>query len=148
MNIDEMSEQEKSVVLAKLCGWLYTEMRQTAPEKTEREYIIWNGPETKEPWGILNLSDRVWLDMTKNMYNPANMALAWKVLNWASSKSDIEIDNYSFPYTLDQATEIIFEGEYDGNDIPLWKMPPAEAQRLWLDKILELAIEAGMVTND
>jgi hypothetical protein len=68
-----------------------------------------------------------------NLYDPANMPLAWRVLNWA----------YDLPQIEDQ-------GRHD-HFIKWWReanlntKPPADAQRLWLDKILELAVEAGII---
>lgn len=64
-----------------------------------------------------------------NLYHPQNMCIAWKVLNYAHGKT---------------------VGYF--NDMPLVigrladeTMIPYEAQRAWLDKILELANEAGML---
>ena len=65
------------------------------------------------------------------------MALAWRVLNWAT-----DIDG---PWTFAIAKgDFELEGWLFSN--PIWKK--ADAQRLWLDKILELAIEAGIVAEE
>ena len=89
--VPPMSDREKSVILARLCGW-----------------------------AIREGSDR-------SLYDPANMALAWRVLNWAGEV---------FELTIFWSVSDLFES------------PPAVAQRAWLDKILELATGAGMVEND
>jgi hypothetical protein len=79
-----------------------------------------------------------------NLYDPENMALAWRVLNWAAKKFHYG-DSYSAGYRIDDwiMDEPIVKGDGAYN---IWDLPPAEAQRAWLDKILELAIEAGLTT--
>ena len=70
-----------------------------------------------------------WEFTTPNLYevddddNPIHMPLAWRVLNWA---------------------ETMFPPDY----MLAHGLPPADAQRLWLDKILELAIEAGIIEEE
>jgi hypothetical protein len=68
-----------------------------------------------------------------NLFDPAKMALAWRVLNWAED------------YAHDTSTKLHL-GWMGFLPESLFQMKPADAQRAWLDKILELAIEAGMVT--
>ena len=67
----------------------------------------------------------------RNLYYPANMALAWLVHLWGL---DIVDAVGSWKYVSWWENMAIF-GEDD-------------AQRLWLDKVLELAIEAGLVEVD
>jgi hypothetical protein len=55
------------------------------------------------------------------------MPLAWRVLNWAHETA----------LCRDYADGV-------GKILHFWS-PSADAQRAWLDKILELAIEAGLV---
>ena len=64
------------------------------------------------------------------------MLLAWRVLNWAID-SDLSA----------RARADVMALFYVDKPSAL-EMSPAEAQRAWLDKILELAIEAGMVAGD
>jgi hypothetical protein len=59
-----------------------------------------------------------------DLYAPENMALAWRVLNWAWN--DLVI-NFWFKH------------------MDFGRIPPTEAQAAWLDKILELAIETGLI---
>lgn len=124
MNIDEMSEQEKSVMLARLVGW---EVNQN------------NSPVGQ----IFIYYDRPRSNAIANLYDTANMALAWRVLNWF----------WAFCKPLETPQQVTMWDGYHA-DLILWMidygssyedMPPAEAQAAWLDKILELAIEAGMV---
>lgn len=65
--------------------------------------------------------------------NPHLMGWAWRVLNWA-------FDTLTPP--LHAETERRYDAICEKVE---WWLPPAEAQAAWLDKILELAIEAGMV---
>ena len=73
----------------------------------------------------------------KNLYAPANMALAWRVLNWSLGKnSDIKEDVMMAVFDVDGWRCAIHD---------LLRVTPEKAQRAGLDKILSLAIEAGMV---
>ena len=116
MRIDDLSDQEKTVMLARLCGW----GASTALGGTSYESIF------------IYTQDN---ERCVNLYDPANMALAWRVLNhvWSYQHlSDNQIVTWSYVigYAIDGST------------------PPADAQRTWLDMILSLAIEAGMVEID
>ncbi len=66
-----------------------------------------------------------------NLYNPNNMDLAWTVLNYFE---DLDMSTPSLNWRL---------FEYPLRTLAC-ESPPV-AQRLWLDKILSLAIEAGIV---
>ena len=112
MRIDELSDQEKTVMLARLCRW-----------------------------AIKNDGGRTWVTCqdeaysTTNLYQPIFMMLAWRVLNhvWSYqhlSENQIVTWSYAIGYAIDGS------------------IPPADAQRTWLDMILSLAIEAGMVADD
>ena len=68
-----------------------------------------------------------------NYYHPSNMSQAWQVMNWAVK--NLNIPNHHF-----QLREMV-------NDISFFTQPPSEAQRVWLDKILALTIEAGMIQD-
>ncbi len=70
------------------------------------------------------------------LYDEEFMADAWRVLNWWTE------DEADRPWA--QWAE--FSGFWE--DGFLTQLPAADAQRLWLDKILELAIEAGMIELD
>lgn len=113
MNIDGLSDQDKSVMLARAMGW------KIGHDKP----VLFRVPESNSDtfWG--------WFD---NLYDVGLMALAWRVLNWAYREDKIfslAIDVYEF-----------------GSHFLEWAPKTAlEAQRLWLDKILEMAIEVGLV---
>ena len=112
MRIDELSDQEKTVMLARLCGW-----------------------------DIKSDGGRTWVTCqdeaysTTNLYQPIFMLLAWRVLNWA-------IENLpKFMRTIEENFLCI-------GVLPYFGITPENAQRAWLDRILSLAIEAGMVEGD
>jgi len=69
--------------------------------------------------------DHGW-ELVEDFYSPENMHLAWRVLNWAARH---------FPYIY----------EWWEESIDMLEKSPTDAQRLWLDEILEFAIEAGIV---
>ena len=123
MTMDNLTPQQKSVMLAKAMGWevwnQHGVMTFRPPEGLDPELFREN------TIGIVDL------------YHPANMALAWRVLNWAMSP-------HHSPWVFALAVGD-FELEGFLYEAELWKIPPADAQRLFLDKILELAIEAGIV---
>jgi len=111
---DNLSDEQKSVMLAKAMGWQVVE-------------------HNKRRCTIGHIGERIGvIDYPFNLYAPANFALAWKVLNWATE------------YGRKNNEEMVLWWM----DVLLCNYPPADAQRLWLDKILELAIEAGLVEVD
>ena len=64
---------------------------------------------------------------TTNLYQPVFMFLAWRVLNWVQTNMD-RAARRDLSYIVMDFTAT-----------------PAAAQRAWLDKVLSLAIEAGML---
>lgn len=69
----------------------------------------------------------------RNLYAPANMAMAWRVLNWAA------ISKISAKFS---------EWWYEVAVSTFHHLEPNVAQRAWLDKILTLAIDAGMIPKE
>lgn len=68
-----------------------------------------------------------------SLYDPVYMALAWKVLNWANNSffgGDTRLDQWHWWHDFVADMRLL---------------PPAAAQRAWLNKVLTLAIEAGMI---
>jgi len=115
MQVDEMSDREKSVMLAKAMGWAVGKFSGHTPLfGLPSDYGV----------GVID-----WYD---DFYDPANMALAWRVLNWATTRMKTP-ELYKFLHWHIHSLAMI---------------GPADAQRLWLDKVLELAIEAGLVEVD
>lgn len=116
MKIDELSDQEKTVMLARLCGWIIKE----------------DGSKT---W--VTCQDEAY--STTNLYQPIFMLLAWRVLNWAGA-------NFNKARPGDWRGAMY--GSRHSTISELVGLSPADAQRAWLDRILSLAIEAGMVEDD
>lgn len=107
--MNDMSDREKSVLLAKAMRWYVTVHDKRC--------------------AISSLGERLGVtDYPLNLYDPENMALAWRVLN-----------HFSW---VDIALKIVLQDTVK-NSI---HDDPADAQRLWLDKVLELAIEIGIIT--
>ena len=122
--MDNLTDQEKSVLLAKAMGW----------------YQVDYEPIMGARWQAPNKPEQYWLN-PPNLYVTVNMSLAWRVLNWAAKQEAI-ISLGIFTWWYEQDSPRIYGGE-----APL-VLPPADAQRAWLDKILELAIEAGIIGTE
>ena len=119
---NELSDQEKSVMLAKAMGvdWRIIPL-------SEFDDIYADSAET-----VILDPDNVLIGYG-TLYDPANMALAWRCHLWAWRHVDI--------YTRYR--------NWWRHHTEMSPMGKPDAQRLWLDKILELAIEAGLIeVND
>lgn len=132
MNTEGMNDNEKSVMLAKLCGWI-------RPAGDCYKPGLWIIEVPSLPmWSIAHFWKTEPLDLPDfDFYHPANMELAWRVLDWGLKVKPTD------------PTGSIHEPSRFHNKLRAW-MPMylwgnPKAQRLWLDKILSLAIEAGMV---
>ena len=121
MNINEMSGQEKSVLLAKAMG-LEIEPHFAHPH----DIFIKIPPEWDYEWELL-----------EGDFYTAPMGIAWRVLNWANEQ---HAPDPREEYIADDIQEYMrFYGPW------LSILPPEEAQKNILDQILTLAIEAGLV---
>ena len=116
---------EKSAMLMKAMGWHQEEgvERGWIPDIHDAECDEVELPSLYELYG----------EWPIDLYQPVTMALAWRVLNWA----------YGCPTYESGALGLVPYGHILGE---LVFNPPAEAQAAWLDKVLELAIAAGLVT--
>lgn len=132
----EAGQREASVMLARLMGLapqLFSDVCNFYHEDTYDIFVSiyphgwYHGMTEDEAWKYF-----------PNLYNPANMALAWQVLNWAFNNLPGDTGQSQVFFDFLNAREY-WEQEF------LWSMPPAAAQRAWLDKILALASEAGML---
>lgn len=130
---DNLTDEQKSMMLAKAMEW-YVESNGAG----DIVYLDSNG--------LVIVGDFTYFDLATapNLYDPANMALAWRVLNWAMTLPEIERpmknwlgDNWR---KTDQDNNTIFA--------PGWwflaSLAPQDAIREILDAVLELAIEAGI----
>ncbi|HKI69066.1 MAG TPA: hypothetical protein VKA67_05715 [Verrucomicrobiae bacterium] len=113
-----MNDAEKSAALLRLAGLVET--------VDGTEYVrIWY----QLDGGINRLVPLAWVDLYKEKY----ISVAWKVMNWAMKTfGDNQVKSFY---------------EWAGY-VGLFEIPPAEAQRRWLDKILPLAVEAGMIPEE
>ena len=135
MNVSEMSDRKKSVMLARLCGWQYRTDGVTYSWYSSDDVLDENGFAYHE-WQRTGTWEFSVIPL--NLYDPANMALAWRVLNWAMGQN-FWMDSVG-GYFSDGVWQIIGNEETS-------LLPPADAQRAWLDMVLTLATEAGMVTK-
>lgn len=124
MDIKDFTDIEKSVILAKLCGW---EVRE---EDTRAGIRIW-------------IKASNYRHATTDLYKPEFMALAWQVLNWAWYKI-ITVRNSKNTLTHMDSMMFYITEFCMGND-DLFAMASEEAQRRWLDEILKLSIEQGLI---
>ena len=123
----EGKEREKSLILAKAMGWEFESdcPRGFIPTLMDSEFQPVELPCPDEDYG----------QGYPDLYHPRNMALAWRGLGWWSSVVDIGDDDIYFQWRgwVDSVLVDDFLGK-------------SEAQAAWLDKVLELAIAAGLVT--
>lgn len=130
MNITELNEQEKSAMLAKVCKWKISYIGNH-----NEKLLVSTGA------GVAGFDDY----QDGNLYDPANMALAWRVLNFVYYCG---IDSLLYTVDENEARGDFAQAwlDYWDGDLPhIYELSPQAAQTAWLDKILELAIEAGMV---
>jgi hypothetical protein len=114
IKIDEMTDQEKSVMLARLMGWPVQEDGWIYPDN----YTV-------------SLRDLYAIDQYGN---PKRFALAWRVLNWFKGLEAGSLPEKPFFYSWGK-----FEESMKLN------LNAADSLHLWLDTVLETAIEAGLV---
>ena len=115
--MNDMSE-EKSVLLAKATGvdWRIIPISDfDSIYEDSAEVVILDSNDILVGHGTL--------------YDPANMALAWRVHLWMGKNDPLPCTPKGYIYWWNN----------------LGIVREADAQRLWLDKILSLAIEAGIV---
>jgi len=133
-----MNDQEKSVMLAKAMG---LEMAPHPIYGIDHQMFY-----VPVEWGY------DW-ELADDFYHPSVMSLAWRVLNWAQQQECFDagrhdLTGFTFNLTLIDSWigRMIGQKNMGRLDSPsLFDLPPADAQRLWLDKILFLVIEAGLV---
>lgn len=116
---------EASVMLAKLMGLtplLFSDMCHFHRDGEEFVSVYPHG------WYHRMPVDEAWV-FFPNLYIPVNMALAWRVLNWATMEPTAQLAQVARWFLIGGGMSLL----------------PTQAQRAWLDKIISLAIEAGMV---
>jgi hypothetical protein len=123
----KLTTQEKSYRLAKLCGW-YVVPNDEQPNPQFGKLLMFA---TGDDEPLLSTSIMVKVDEEEfyrkhlpDLYLPVNMSLAWRVLNWAANHHGIAGDLQDWWFS--QRKYLLFGQSAES------------AQRLWLDKILEL----------
>ena len=138
--IDHLTDLEKSVMLAKLNPDWYVVSKPDYARVCTAARV---GP-------CLFMLTALHNFFTVEDGNPHLMPWAWRVLNYTLEHlGGVAV---SFENWLDEQThQTVQRGvlsqrtRYGPRYWFVFAMPPAEAQRIWLDKILTLAIEAGMI---
>lgn len=126
-DISKLTDHKKSIMLARLMGWY----RPAGDEYTGSLWIFDTGGRTRYDGMFWGVAETFHPDF--DLYKTEYIHIAWLVLNWACDQQAI----------IDWCKEEQFMEDIRD----YWNLPLAEAQRLWLDKVLELAIEAGMGTE-
>jgi hypothetical protein len=128
-SVSEMNDAEKSVALAKLVGWIRPAGKNyvaglwfiEVPENPIWMRQLWR----LEPFKLPNF----------DFFNEYSVNTVWKILNWVENDS---------PFALEFNRWFFANGRLQGSC--LWLAIDLEsAVRIWLDKVLQLAEEAGLV---
>lgn len=128
MNIETMIEQEKSIALFDLMKW----RKEWADIHS---MVLLDSDGRGVGYRLMKSGEEM-----PNLYDADNMALAWRVLNWASEKNSIYPKFMGWWFRQDSDLDML--GGY------LFDISPIDAQRAWLDKVLSLAIEANLIEKE
>ncbi len=144
MDINNLTDQEKSALLMKMIGWELQEPGQAL--------VDWFAQGGLDLSALVKQSVAVdgefWFDETgaihregiPNLYESDSVMFAWRVLTWASTSGHFS----QWPARKTQSPYDIFSEWWKECDI--WEEEDlVAAMRLWLDKILSLVIEADMI---
>ena len=128
MNIETMTEQKKSIALFDLMKW----RKEWADIHS---MVLLDSDGRGVGYRLMKSGEEM-----PNLYDADNMALAWRVLNWASEKNSIYPKFMGWWFRQDSDLDML--GGY------LFDISPIDAQRAWLDKVLSLAIEANLIEKE
>lgn len=112
----DKGQYEASAILARLMGW------KVEPDIYYLDTMLFTELDGTERIGV-------------NLYHPGDMSLAWRVLNWIMT----------YPMDTEEAYQFRAKFQLRTNFGELLSLSADKAVRFWLDKILELANEAGML---
>lgn len=139
---DTMNEQQKSTKLAKAMGIYYELYSNTCKFFIDSELWLDVYP---YGWRLNMTDDEVFEDFFPNLYKPENMALAWRVLNWAreceATVKCVPLSDDTEPFDMPISTAM-YDFFYEEWDLTI--MTPVDAQGAWLDRILVLTRQAGL----
>jgi len=119
MNVSEMDNAKKSLLIARLMGW----------KITRSSFSVWVADENNSPTFWIGMDNR------DGLYSSIAFPVAWRVLNWVQN----------VPLRTEKAYQLRVKFWLDLDVEDLFAMSLIEAQKTWLDKILELAIRFGFV---
>lgn len=121
-----MTDQEASKRLFDLCGWRLQPC-------TVGVFLLLDRTGKR----LDNLHDKsvIGINGIPNLYAPNNMYLAWEVVRWRANTcffDDVTVDA---------------QAKQEFNRMLLYSqdLPAIEAQRLWLNTVHSLGVEAGMI---
>ena len=133
LTVNDWSDEQKSVMLAKAMGW-----EPTPAPMPDVPLLVMFKTNSGEPLYSTSVLcqmslDNFWERHMPNLYYTQHMSLAWRVLNWAmdSNLSARARADIMALFYVDKPSAL--------------EIPPADAQRMWLDKIIELVIDPDMV---
>ncbi len=130
MGIESLNEQQKSVLLAKVMNWV----QQVKSYGDESVVAIGGQTVATVDTDLIPDEGLPELYFMPNLYDPANMALAWECHLWMLKR---EIDALN-PFKTQKQPYM----KWCKDGFP-WIFKTA--QQIWLDRVLELAIAAGLV---
>ncbi len=136
MDVSKLSDRYKSVMLARVTG-LPIEPHPVHDD----EYLIHVPPGIILGW-----------ELFADFYDIEAASLAWWVLNWASRQVPKEVGPpgmIMFTWA-DRLSHFWSESRWvdEKSKLSLYSMSLVDAQRLWLDYILELAINDDLIDMD
>lgn len=140
MSIENLTTQEKSVLLAKAMGWTVETMPTGNYGKRGESYrAYWikpNGDEKADD--VVGYSEKEAIEaQVTEFYRVQNFNEAWRVLGWASDTAADGLDPETANNWINQIDYLLMDR---------WRNSTAEeVQAEWLDKVLELSIEAGLI---
>ena len=134
--IDKLTDQAKSVLLIHAMGYVYTRHYDNDGYFGGFTDIYLGDEIFSTVWSLKPSDD--W-EAKFNLYDLEHFLESWKVLNWAETNGPF----CQWPSGKTRSPHNIFSSWWREQDI--WGDDAEVAMRLWLDKILELLIESGLV---
>ena len=127
MDISKMSDEQKSVMLARAAEW---DVWEIDPEVGTGTLFVPDGQDADE----IAIYD---------LYDPDLMRFAWQMLNWATANKSLGEFHAFWGDVVTEPMWFII-GQYF-NSVTITNKLPADAQRLWLDKILTLVLKQELL---
>jgi hypothetical protein len=135
----EISDQEKSVMLARLCGWKLEDTPKGFPA-----HVLDESDNDIFPWQSLDGDVIGWAGQYPNLYDPANMALLALVIEWACNGTRIDL-NFIPKWNDANWEEGYFDNHFDPKNFHASMCRMADEILVQAAQYTELA--AGMMTE-